>query len=773
MSANINKPSVDTSLALDGQIIGNYKIEKTIGQGTYGKVKLAYHINTCVKYAIKIIEKAQLSNNKQIARLQREIRFLKLLHHPHIVKVFDVIEVSDTIFIAMEYEAGGELFDYIVAHKRVKEKEARSFFRMVLSAVDYCHQNSVIHRDLKPENLLLDENKCIKIIDFGFGNNFTFDGLLDTFCGSPFYAAPEMILGKKYEGPEVDMWSLGVILFALLCGHLPFDDDNIKELYKKIASGTYTCPDYLLPNARHLISRLITVDPRERATLEEVLSHQWVNEGYDSPPPNYVPERPVIKDFSLLSKEIVNRILAFGYRIEDVEKAFGPDSNHSKPNPVRATYFLLLEMLQREELKLRLERKSSLSSNLLQQNNTPLQKVKALPGKYTSMSTNNIGQGVSLSKIDENCDNNLSERELISQDNKQDQKQSTIGPSKIENHNSFNNITKVTNSANAQQKNKVQLQQPEKHIGNNRPYVSMQLLTTKENRRLSTPEPNENVKVTNYSPVTPNSAPPNYPLPPIPVFKSKKRQVEQVKSDAASVTVNTNLEEPSGSDRPDPKYNNFIKESQPQNKEKATVVKKDEANTSSQIVNKNSKVTTTLKDQSTSESGTGDIYHSSRRLSMPLNQQSNLPRRASIVKMKEELRAVSGWFLNVSTTSSKSPNEILKEVTRVLEQNCVAFEVEGFIVMCEANVDLLLVNNAQQSQKEAFNSEFNDNSSLNEADSNAIPVESNNKNNSAPINIQGKKSILTFQIEICKVPKMNLYGLNFKRIGGGVWNYKK
>ncbi len=111
----------------------------------------------------------------------------------------------------------------------------------------------MIHRDLKPENLLLDENRSIKIIDFGFGNNFTINGLLDTFCGSPFYAAPEMILGKKYEGPEVDMWSLGVILFALLCGHLPFDDDNMKELYKKISSGSYKCPDYLLPGKLTLI----------------------------------------------------------------------------------------------------------------------------------------------------------------------------------------------------------------------------------------------------------------------------------------------------------------------------------------------------------------------------------------------------------------------------------------------------------------------------------------------------------------------------------------
>ncbi|KXS16880.1 Pkinase-domain-containing protein, partial [Gonapodya prolifera JEL478] len=258
-------------------IIGKYRLDKTIGQGTYGKVKLGTHVDTGDKVAVKVIEKAQIKSPKQVARLQREIRFLKLLYHPHIVKVHDVMETSDSIFIIMEYAVGGELFDYIVANKRVKEKEARAFFRQVLSAVDYCHQNSIIHRDLKPENLLLDANKCIKIIDFGFGNTFNRDGsLLDTFCGSPFYAAPEMILGRAYRGPEVDMWSLGVILFALLCGHLPFDDDNMKELYKKIAAGTYKSPDYLMPDARHLISRLITVDPAKRATLDEVLRHRWV-----------------------------------------------------------------------------------------------------------------------------------------------------------------------------------------------------------------------------------------------------------------------------------------------------------------------------------------------------------------------------------------------------------------------------------------------------------------------------------------------------------------
>ncbi|KAI8928902.1 kinase-like domain-containing protein [Entophlyctis helioformis] len=376
-------------------IIGNFRLDRTIGQGTYGKVRLGLHIHTDEKVAVKIIEKIQIQSPKQVARLQREIRFLKLLHHPHIVKVYDVVETNDFIYIVMEYAVGGELFDYIVAHKRVKEKEARSFFRMVLSAVDYCHKNAVIHRDLKPENLLLDEKKSIKIIDFGFGNNFTLNGLLDTFCGSPFYAAPEMILGKKYEGPEVDMWSLGVILFALLCGHLPFDDDNMKELYKKIASGSYKCPDYLLPNARHLISRLITVDPKRRATLDEVLAHPWVNDGYEAAPPNYIPHRPVINDPLKLSKDIVNRLQIFGYKLDDIHKAFSPDQDFSSPHPIRATYFLLSEMVAREQARLRNERRRVSGTS---PNPASIASAAAL-AKQKSSSLANLGQ--SLPMIDE------------------------------------------------------------------------------------------------------------------------------------------------------------------------------------------------------------------------------------------------------------------------------------------------------------------------------------------------------------------------------------
>ncbi|KAI8807921.1 kinase-like domain-containing protein [Cladochytrium replicatum] len=253
--------------------VGEYILKKTIGQGTFGKVKLAEHIHTREKVAVKIIEKANVKTAKQRNSVQREVRLMRLLHHPHIVEVMDILENDTHIFMIMEYAQGGELFDYIVNRGKLSEKESRHFFRQILSAVGYCHSNSVIHRDLKPENLLLTQDNNIKIIDFGFGNTFHRDKTLDTYCGSPFYAAPEMIKGVRYMGPEVDIWSLGVILYALLEGKLPFDANSMTELYERISKGVYDTPPGFSQGAAHLISRMLTVDSNARAKLEEVLFH--------------------------------------------------------------------------------------------------------------------------------------------------------------------------------------------------------------------------------------------------------------------------------------------------------------------------------------------------------------------------------------------------------------------------------------------------------------------------------------------------------------------
>ncbi|XP_019713773.1 serine/threonine-protein kinase MARK2-like [Hippocampus comes] len=219
--------SIATTTSDEQPHIGNYRLLKTIGKGNFAKVKLARHVLTGKEVAVKIIDKTQL-NSSSLQKLFREVRIMKMLNHPNIVKLFEVIETEKTLYLVMEYASGGEVFDYLVAHGRMKEKEARAKFRQIVSAVQYCHQKCIVHRDLKAENLLLDADMNIKIADFGFSNEFTLGNKLDTFCGSPPYAAPELFQGKKYDGPEVDVWSLGVILYTLVSGSLPFDGQNLK-----------------------------------------------------------------------------------------------------------------------------------------------------------------------------------------------------------------------------------------------------------------------------------------------------------------------------------------------------------------------------------------------------------------------------------------------------------------------------------------------------------------------------------------------------------------
>lgn len=195
--------------------------------------------------------------------------------HPHIIRLYEVIETPNDIYVVMEYVKSGELFDYIVEKGRLMEDEARHFFQQIISGVEYCHRNMVVHRDLKPENLLLDSRANVKIADFGLSNVMRDGHFLKTSCGSPNYAAPEVISGRLYAGPEVDVWSCGVILYALLCGSLPFDDENIPNLFKKIKGGIYTLPSHLSPGARDLIPRMLLVDPLKRITIPEIRQHPW------------------------------------------------------------------------------------------------------------------------------------------------------------------------------------------------------------------------------------------------------------------------------------------------------------------------------------------------------------------------------------------------------------------------------------------------------------------------------------------------------------------
>uniref|UniRef100_A0A8C1SXN6 MAP/microtubule affinity-regulating kinase 3 n=1 Tax=Cyprinus carpio TaxID=7962 RepID=A0A8C1SXN6_CYPCA len=312
--------------------IGNYRLLKTIGKGNFAKVKLARHVLTSKEVAVKIIDKTQL-NSSSLQKLYREVKIMKFLNHPNIVKLFEVIDTEKTLYLIMEYASGGEVFDYLVAHGRMKEKEARAKFRQIVSAVQYCHQKCIVHRDLKAENLLLDADMNIKIADFGFSNEFTMGNKLDTFCGSPPYAAPELFQGKKYDGPEVDVWSLGVILYTLVSGSLPFDGQNLKELRERVLRGKYRIPFYMSTDCENLLKKFLILNPTKRGSLEQIMKDRWMNVGHeDDELKPYVDPQPDYKD-----PRRTEIMLQLGFSQEEIEESL----IKQKYNEVMATYLLL------------------------------------------------------------------------------------------------------------------------------------------------------------------------------------------------------------------------------------------------------------------------------------------------------------------------------------------------------------------------------------------------------------------------------------------------
>ncbi|XP_060520714.1 serine/threonine-protein kinase MARK2-like isoform X3 [Cylas formicarius] len=316
----------------DEPTIGKYKLLKTIGKGNFAKVKLAKHVPTGKEVAIKIIDKTQLTPGS-LQKLFREVRIMKMLDHPNIVKLFQVIETEKTLYLVMEYASGGEVFDYLVLHGRMKEKEARAKFRQIVSAVQYCHQKRIIHRDLKAENLLLDSEMNIKIADFGFSNEFTPGNKLDTFCGSPPYAAPELFQGKKYDGPEVDVWSLGVILYTLVSGSLPFDGSTLRELRERVLRGKYRIPFYMSTDCENLLKKFLVLNPAKRASLETIMKDKWMNQGYenDELKPYVEPEQ------DMNDPKRIEALVCLGFNRYDVENSL----DSQKYDDAYATYLLL------------------------------------------------------------------------------------------------------------------------------------------------------------------------------------------------------------------------------------------------------------------------------------------------------------------------------------------------------------------------------------------------------------------------------------------------
>ncbi|XP_043532550.1 serine/threonine-protein kinase SIK3 homolog isoform X5 [Chiloscyllium plagiosum] len=262
--------------------IGYYEIERTIGKGNFAVVKLATHIVTKAKVAIKIVDKTQLEE-ENLKKIFREVQIMKMLRHPHIIRLYQVMETERMIYLVTEYASGGEIFDHLVAHGRMAEKEARKKFKQIVAAVHFCHCRNIVHRDLKAENLLLDANLNIKIADFGFSNIFTPGQLLKTWCGSPPYAAPELFEGKEYDGPKVDIWSLGVVLYVLVCGALPFDGSTLQNLRARVLSGKFRIPFFMSTECEHLIRHMLVLDPSKRLSVEQICKHKWMKIGDPDP----------------------------------------------------------------------------------------------------------------------------------------------------------------------------------------------------------------------------------------------------------------------------------------------------------------------------------------------------------------------------------------------------------------------------------------------------------------------------------------------------------
>lgn len=255
--------------------IGRYELGRTLGEGTFAKVKFARNKDTGEAVAIKIIDKERILKHKMI---KREIATMKLIKHPNVVHLKEVLASKKKVYIVLEYVDGGELFDKIVDAGKLKEDQARKYFQQLVHAVDYCHSRGVYHRDLKPENLLLDSNGDLKVSDFGLSalsQQRWEDGLLHTTCGTPNYVAPEVINEKGYDGAPADLWSCGIILYVLLAGYLPFDELNILTLYRKIDQADFTFPSWFSDGAKDLITKILNPNPRTRMTFPELLENKW------------------------------------------------------------------------------------------------------------------------------------------------------------------------------------------------------------------------------------------------------------------------------------------------------------------------------------------------------------------------------------------------------------------------------------------------------------------------------------------------------------------
>lgn len=317
------------------RLLEKYNIVNTLGSGSFGKVKLAVHHATRHKVALKFLER-KLVKEETLVRAEREIDYLKCLQHPHIIKLYEVIHTTTDIVMVIEY-APNELFNHIKNKGRLSEEESRILFQQLVSAVEYCHRHAIVHRDLKPENLLLDSKLNLKIADFGLSNRLIDGEFLKTSCGSPNYAAPEIISSKMYSGPEVDVWSCGIILFVMLAGRMPFDEEFVPVLFQKITTANYEIPSFFSEDSKVLLQQMIVVDPLKRITIPEIRESLFFSNNL----PTYLEPLPTPSKKNEFDQNLVKKVAkCLKLNSEAVLESLKNDLNQ---NDIHVSYSLCLD----------------------------------------------------------------------------------------------------------------------------------------------------------------------------------------------------------------------------------------------------------------------------------------------------------------------------------------------------------------------------------------------------------------------------------------------
>lgn len=645
-------------MASTSKIIGNYKLGRTLGEGTYGKVKWAVNMNTGQEVAIKIMKPQEVKDKGDI---EREINILKLLKHPNIVELYESIhdEANGKVYLVLELVNGGELFDYIVARGRVKEKEARKLFRQIISAVEYCHGNLIVHRDLKPENLLLDSEGNIKINDFGFSNVIKPGKLFTTFCGSPLYAAPEIFLAKEYTGPEVDIWSMGVILYVLVCGQLPWAvgrDGRVEDL-DALLNAQYDVPKGcdMSTECRNLIARMIVPKRKKRATIHEIRSHPWVQEGYFGPPPCLLKTRNPVTE---INRKILDQVALIGFDIRAAEKHILANDNCAAVS----VYHLIYEKTFGDIPATSITNSLSLSSSSLSSSppGSPTQSPPASPLK--SSPVNGMQNAPSLPEV-----SSLRPRT-----------RSVLVPAKNEFH--------TVNSA------------PSSPSGGATPSSPL--------------AQSSKVRLTDVSPLALGAS------GGIPITQTiTEDRLTKRPQTMDHMLASKRFSLPTSFTKPEP-VQTQTRPSTPNSTQSATNVLNSPSRKSS------GRILSSIfrrKEKNATPPGSPTLG-SSEKTSSGLRR---LPSLTFGRRPKDKIRTIKGVF-NVDTTTMKNPREIMEEVVRVLAEQALEVDFEGYTFRCKST---------EEGAGEG-------------------------------------KSRLQFEVEVCQIKGLSMNGVKFKRVAGDVWEYR-